>query len=122
MPNRLTPGKIENLKALTNDRGVIAAAAMDQRGSLKKAIGAAKGIDRGDVTDEMMTEFKVAVSKVLTPHASAIPGRGRYRQLLRSTTSCSRESLSNRTRVSSPAASVTRTPWSARVWAIEVSA
>ncbi len=72
MPNRLTPGKIENLKALTNDRGVIAAAAMDQRGSLKKAIGAAKGIDRGDVTDEMMTEFKVAVSKVLTPHASAI--------------------------------------------------
>ena len=72
MPNRLTPGKIENLKALTNDRGVIAAAAMDQRGSLKKAIGVAKGIDRGDVTDEMMTEFKVAVSKVLTPHASAI--------------------------------------------------
>lgn len=72
MPTVLTPGKIANLKALTNDRGVIAAAAMDQRGSLKKAIGAAKGIDPGDVTDEMMSEFKVAVSKVLTPHASAI--------------------------------------------------
>jgi len=72
MAAKLTPGKIRNLKALTNDRGVIAAAAMDQRGSLKKSIGAAKGIDSGDVTDEMMSEFKLAVSKVLTPHASAI--------------------------------------------------
>jgi tagatose 1,6-diphosphate aldolase len=72
MAAKLTPGKIKNLKALTNDRGVIAAAAMDQRGSLKKSIGAAKGIDSGDVTDEMMSEFKLAVSKVLTPHASAI--------------------------------------------------
>ena len=72
MPTTLTPGKLENLKALTNDRGVIAAAAMDQRGSLKKAIGGAKGIDPNDVTDEMMSEFKIAVSKVLTPHASAI--------------------------------------------------
>jgi tagatose 1,6-diphosphate aldolase len=72
MSAKLTPGKIRNLKALTNDRGVIAAAAMDQRGSLKKAIGGAKGIDPADVTDEMMSEFKLAVSKVLTPHASAI--------------------------------------------------
>ena len=32
----------------------------------------ASGIDKKQVTDEMMTEFKVAVSKVLTPHASAI--------------------------------------------------
>ena len=54
MATKLTPGKIQNLKALTNDRGIIAAAAMDQRGSLKKAIGAAKGIDPGDVTDEML--------------------------------------------------------------------
>jgi len=72
MAAKLTAGKIENLKRLTNERGVIAAAAMDQRGSLKKAIGAAKGLDPDDVTDEMMTEFKLAVSKVLTPHASAI--------------------------------------------------
>ncbi len=72
MAVQLTPGKIQNLKALTNERGVIAAAAMDQRGSLKKAIGGAKGIDPADVTDEMMSEFKIAVSRVLTPHASAI--------------------------------------------------
>jgi tagatose 1,6-diphosphate aldolase len=69
---KLTPGKLKNLQALANDRGVIAAAAMDQRGSLQKTIAANKGIDKGDVTDEMMSEFKIAVSKVLTPYASAI--------------------------------------------------
>jgi tagatose 1,6-diphosphate aldolase len=65
----LTPGKIEGLQRLSNDRGVIAAAAMDQRGSLKKALGAAGG---GEVDAEQMEEFKALVSEVLTPHASAI--------------------------------------------------
>lgn len=68
----LSQGKIKHLKALSNENGVIAAAAMDQRGSLQKSIAAAKGVDKGAVTDAMMEEFKVAVSKVLTPHASAI--------------------------------------------------
>jgi tagatose 1,6-diphosphate aldolase len=69
---KLSPGKIKNMQALSDSRGVIAAAAMDQRGSLLKSIAAAKGIDKSKVTDEMMKEFKIAVSKVLTPHASAI--------------------------------------------------
>jgi tagatose 1,6-diphosphate aldolase len=60
------------MDALSNAQGVIAAAAMDQRGSLRKSIASAKGVSQEQVTDEMMTEFKVAVSKVLTPHASAI--------------------------------------------------
>jgi tagatose 1,6-diphosphate aldolase len=60
------------MKALANQAGVIAAAAMDQRGSLQKSLAAAKGVDKKQITDEMMIEFKVAVSKVLTPHASAI--------------------------------------------------
>src|SRR5205823_1525924 len=68
----MSEGKINHMKALSNDAGVIAAAAMDQRGSLQKSIAAAKGIDPKQVTDEMMSEFKVAVTKVLTPHASAI--------------------------------------------------
>ncbi len=68
----LTPGKIAHLKNLSNESGVIAAAAMDQRGSLQKSIAAAKGIDKKAVTDEMMSEFKTAVTKILTPHASAI--------------------------------------------------
>ena len=42
---------------------------MDQRGSLKKALGKAKG---QEVTDAMMEEFKAIVAEVLTPHASAI--------------------------------------------------
>ncbi len=68
----IPPGKKARLKKLSNASGVIAAAAMDQRGSLQKSIAAAKGIDKKAVTDQMMSEFKVAVSKVLTPHASAI--------------------------------------------------
>lgn len=67
----LSQGKLKHLKALSNKDGIIAAAAMDQRGSLKKSIAAAKG-DGAPVTDEMMEEFKVAVSRVLTPYASAI--------------------------------------------------
>ena len=45
---------------------------MDQRGSLQKSIAAAKGVDTKAVTPGMMSEFKTAVVKVLTPHASAI--------------------------------------------------
>jgi tagatose 1,6-diphosphate aldolase len=65
----LTPGKIKGLERLSNDRGVIAAAAMDQRGSLKKSLASAGD---GNATREQMEEFKVLVSEVLTPHASAI--------------------------------------------------
>ena len=68
----LSEGKVRHMQALSNKNGVIAAAAMDQRGSLQKAIAGAKGIPADQVTPEMMSEFKVAVSKVLTPHASAI--------------------------------------------------
>ena len=45
---------------------------MDQRGSLKSAIAKDKGIDKKGVTDQMMAEFKEAVTRILTPHASAI--------------------------------------------------
>ena len=68
----VSAGKVKHMKALSNDAGVIAAAAMDQRGSLQKSIAAAKGVDPKQVTDAMMSEFKIAVTKVLTPHASAI--------------------------------------------------
>jgi tagatose 1,6-diphosphate aldolase len=66
---KLTPGKLAGLKKVSTDRGVIAAAAMDQRGSLQKSLAQEKG---GDVTDAMMEEFKTLVTEVLTPHASAI--------------------------------------------------
>jgi tagatose 1,6-diphosphate aldolase len=66
---KLTPGKLAGLKKVSNDRGVIAAAAMDQRGSLQKALAKEKGSEVGDA---MMEEFKTLVTEVLTPHASAI--------------------------------------------------
>src|SRR5580700_7011645 len=68
----LSEGKVRHMTALSNKNGIIAAAAMDQRGSLEKAIASGKGIPTTQVTPEMMSEFKVAVSKALTPHASAI--------------------------------------------------
>jgi tagatose 1,6-diphosphate aldolase len=66
---RLTPGKLAGLRRVSTDRGIIAAAAMDQRGSLQKSLAKEKG---GNVTDAMMEEFKSLVTEVLTPHASAI--------------------------------------------------
>jgi len=68
----LTPGKAKHMQALSNKDGVIAAAAMDQRGSLQKSLATAKGVPQKEIGDAMMEEFKVAVSKILTPHASAI--------------------------------------------------
>ena len=66
---KLTPGKLAGMKAVSNQRGVIAAAAMDQRGSLQKALAKEKG---ADISDAMMEEFKSLVTEVLTQHASAI--------------------------------------------------
>ena len=68
----LSPGKLKHMNALSNEAGVIAAAAMDQRGSLTKGIAAAKGIPQDQVTDQQMEEFKTAVTRILTPHATAI--------------------------------------------------
>ncbi len=69
---QLSQGKIKHLNALSDKNGVIAAAAMDQRGSLRKSIASAKGVPQNEISDDMMAEFKVAVSEALTPHASAI--------------------------------------------------
>jgi tagatose 1,6-diphosphate aldolase len=66
---KLTPGKLAGMKAVSNNRGVIAAAAMDQRGSLQKALAKEKG---SDISTQMLEEFKSIVTEVLTPHASAI--------------------------------------------------
>ncbi|MCI0488070.1 MAG: tagatose 1,6-diphosphate aldolase [Blastocatellia bacterium] len=66
---RMTRGKFRGIQAVADDRGIISAAAMDQRGSLKKAIGKAKG---GEASDAELTEFKVIGTRLLTPYASAI--------------------------------------------------
>ena len=74
----LTEGKKQGMAAVSSKGGflgkdgIIGAAAMDQRGSLKKAIGQARGIEKDQVPAEDMTEFKTAVTKVLTQHATAV--------------------------------------------------
>jgi tagatose 1,6-diphosphate aldolase len=65
----LTPGKVAGMKAVSDNRGVIAAAAMDQRGSLRKSLAKERG---SEISDAMMEEFKVLVTEVLTKYASAI--------------------------------------------------
>jgi tagatose 1,6-diphosphate aldolase len=62
---KLTPGKLKGMRNVSNARGVISAAAMDQRGSLKKALGTY-------ATDAGLEEFKIHVTEVLTKYASAI--------------------------------------------------
>ncbi|MFL5695554.1 MAG: tagatose 1,6-diphosphate aldolase [Ktedonobacteraceae bacterium] len=66
---RIPRGKFTGINAVADERGIIAAAAMDQRGSLRKAIAKAKG---SDATEAEVSEFKVLVTEVLTPYASAI--------------------------------------------------
>src|SRR5437763_16470550 len=57
------------MQAVADDRGIIAAAAMDQRGSLQKALAKERG---SSVGDKDLEEFKILVTEVLTQHASAI--------------------------------------------------
>ena len=65
----ITPGKLAGLKAVSDARNVIAAAAMDQRGSLQKSLAK----ERGAAADAHDLEvFKTLVTEVLTKHASAI--------------------------------------------------
>jgi tagatose 1,6-diphosphate aldolase len=67
----MSKGKFAGINACADDNGIIAAAAMDQRGSLQSAI--AKGRGAGGKADaDDLAAFKTAVTKVLTKHASAI--------------------------------------------------
>jgi tagatose 1,6-diphosphate aldolase len=69
MKVRMSKGKFDGINAVADKNGVIAALAIDQRGSLQKAIGKAKG---SSATDADLREFKMLISEVLTPYASAI--------------------------------------------------
>ena len=57
------------MKAVSNPGGVIAAAAMDQRGSLQKSLAKERGA-ASDAHD--LEDFKTLVTEVLTRYASAI--------------------------------------------------
>jgi tagatose 1,6-diphosphate aldolase len=70
MSRKLTPGKLAGLASVSDRRGVIAAAALDQRALLKKML--AREMDGDQPSDSMVSQFKELVTDELTRHASAI--------------------------------------------------
>ncbi|WP_313469907.1 tagatose-bisphosphate aldolase [Carnobacterium sp.] len=66
---KLTKNKVEALNRLSDEKGIIGALAIDQRGSLKKMIAAGSTTDIGD---KGIIRFKELVSEELTPYATSI--------------------------------------------------
>lgn len=66
---QMTRSKFAAINACADGNGVIAAAAMDQRGSLEKSIGKARG---AATTPDDLVQFKKAVTAVLTKYSTAI--------------------------------------------------
>jgi tagatose 1,6-diphosphate aldolase len=66
---RLSRGKVNGINAVATQNGVIAALAIDQRGSMEKMITAAKG---SKAVPQDLSTFKEQVSELLTPYTSAI--------------------------------------------------
>lgn len=74
MKVRISEGKFHGLTACANERGIIAALAVDHRGNLMDAIAQARG-ERGlaaMATPTDMSTFKEMVTNILSPYASAI--------------------------------------------------
>jgi tagatose 1,6-diphosphate aldolase len=68
---KITQGKFEGINACADRRGVVAALAVDHRGNLLQAIANARG-ENGSASAADMLAFKTEITRVLTPHASAI--------------------------------------------------
>jgi len=68
----LSAGKRARLERVSNAAGVIAALAIDQRSALRNLLARAKRTTPEEIPGRMLEECKEAVSRILTPHASAI--------------------------------------------------
>lgn len=68
----ITEAKRKRMRALSTQDGIIAALAMDQRKSLRRMIAGAGSVELESITDQQLSEFKTAVSSVLSTHTSAI--------------------------------------------------
>jgi tagatose 1,6-diphosphate aldolase len=69
---KISKGKWAGLQAVSDRCGIISALAIDQRSALRKLLAQAQGVETEAIPDEMLEQFKEAVSRVLTPHTSAI--------------------------------------------------
>jgi tagatose-1,6-bisphosphate aldolase len=72
MAFRITEGKKRGVQAVADSRGVIAGLAIDQRSVLRKLFAQTMNTQAAKAPGEMLVDFKACVSRVLTPHASAI--------------------------------------------------
>jgi tagatose 1,6-diphosphate aldolase len=71
MKVKMSRGKFEGINSCADQRGVIAALAVDHRGNLLHEIARSRGVN-GTASAADMLAFKTAVTKTLTPYASAI--------------------------------------------------
>src|SRR5207248_11586990 len=71
MKVKMTRGKFEGINACADKRGIIAALAVDHRGNLLQEVARSRG-EKGTASAADMLAFKTAVTKTLTPYASAI--------------------------------------------------
>jgi tagatose 1,6-diphosphate aldolase len=65
-------GKKKGLHAVSDSRGVIAAVAIDQRSALRNLFANSMSVEPEAVPPDNLIRFKEAVSRILTPHATAI--------------------------------------------------
>ncbi len=72
MREKISDGKRKGLEAVSDSRGIVAAVAIDQRSALRGLFARFMGIEPENVPSEKLIQFKEAVSRILTPHSSAI--------------------------------------------------
>jgi tagatose 1,6-diphosphate aldolase len=69
---KISEQKAARLRKAATKQGVIAALAIDQRKSLRIMIAQAAGVETEAISDAQVLEFKSAVTRALTPNASAV--------------------------------------------------
>jgi tagatose 1,6-diphosphate aldolase len=72
LKEKISAGKRKGLEAVSDERGIISAVAIDQRSALRNLFAHSTGIAPENVPADRLIQFKEAVSRILTPHASAI--------------------------------------------------
>lgn len=69
---RLTTGKWQRLRSLTDEQGRFKMLAIDQRGSLSSAIARATNKTPDQVTAQELSQAKAIITKALAPYATAV--------------------------------------------------
>lgn len=72
MAFQLSTGKWQRLRSLTDEQGRFKMMAIDQRGSLRRAIAKVIGRDSQQIASEDLTQTKKTITKILAPYATAV--------------------------------------------------